>query len=73
MTNKNQVVGDNIVKLKCENDESAGRGSGPVQFEKDGDDIFGIDKLLTDAKRGSKRGGDEGKSEKSSKRRKDYD
>jgi len=55
-------------------DESAGRGSGPVQFEKDGDDIFGIDKLLTDAKRGSKRGGDE-KSEKSekSKRRKDYD
>ena len=45
---------------------------GPVQFEKDGDDLFGIDKLLTDAKRGSKRGGESDKSEKS-KRRKDYD
>ena len=32
-------------------DASAGRGSGPVQFEKDAEDIFGIDKLLTDAKR----------------------
>ena len=52
-------------------ESSGGRGSGPVQFEKDAEDIFGIDKLLTDAKRGSKRGADE-KHEKS-KRRKDYD
>ena len=32
-------------------DASAPRGSGPVQFERDQDDIFGIDKLLTEAKK----------------------
>ena len=30
---------------------SAQRGSGPVQFEKDQEDSFGIDKLLADVKR----------------------
>lgn len=53
-------------------DSSAPRGSGPVQFERDQDDIFGIDKLLTEAKKGSKRGSEREKDDKSkSKRRKD--
>jgi SNW domain-containing protein 1 len=46
---------------------SAPRGSGPVQFEKDQEDVFGLDKLLADVKAGSKRSGD--KEDKSSKRR----
>jgi len=45
-------------------DASAPRGSGPVQFEKD---IFGVDELLADVKRGSKRGTD--RDDKDSKRR----
>merc|ERR1711953_1660070 len=53
-------------------DSSAPRGSGPVQFERDQDEIFGIDKLLTEAKKGSKRGSEREKDDKSkSKRRKD--
>lgn len=32
-------------------DGSASRGAGPVQFEKDQEDSFGIDKLLADVKR----------------------
>merc|ERR1719259_1000997 len=79
----NELYGDDIENIAKQKrfvpdkgfegaDASAGRGSGPVQFEKDAEDIFGIDKLLTDAKRGSKRSGEKDKSEKS-KRRKDYD
>ncbi|CBY10990.1 unnamed protein product [Oikopleura dioica] len=45
-------------------DPSAPRGSGPVQFEQD---IFGVDELLADVKRGSKRGTD--REDKDSKRR----
>ena len=32
-------------------DNSAPRGSGPVQFEKDADDVFGVDKLLAEVKK----------------------
>ena len=32
-------------------DESVQRGAGPVQFEKDSEDVFGLDKLLADVKR----------------------
>lgn len=35
--------------------------SGPVQFEKDEEDPFGLDQFLQQAKRASKRGGDDGK------------
>jgi len=48
-------------------DNSAPRGSGPVQFEKDADDVFGVDKLLAEVKKGTKRGGD--KEDSSGKRR----
>ena len=58
----NELYGDDIENIAKQKrfvpdkgfegaDASAGRGSGPVQFEKDAEDIFGIDKLLTDAKR----------------------
>lgn len=33
---------------------------GPVQFEKDNGDVFGVDKFLDEAKRGTKRGLDTG-------------
>lgn len=33
---------------------------GPVQFEKDNGDVFGVDKFLDEAKRGTKRGLDLG-------------
>ena len=32
-------------------DQSAPRGSGPVQFEKDADDVFGVDKPLAEVKK----------------------
>ena len=39
-------------------DRSAGRREGPVQFEKDEEeDIFGLNKFLTAAKKGQKRPG----------------
>jgi SNW domain-containing protein 1 len=41
-------------------DRQASR-SGPVQFEKDEDDPFGLDQFLQQAKRASKRGADDGK------------
>ena len=58
----NELYGDDIENIAKQKrfvpdkgfegaDASAGRGSGPVQFEKDAEDIFGIDELLTDAKR----------------------
>jgi SNW domain-containing protein 1 len=31
--------------------DAGARGAGPVQFEKDQDDVFGLDKLLADVKR----------------------
>lgn len=42
-------------------DRSAGRRDGPVQYEKDveEEDIFGLDKFLTDAKKGKKRTAEE--------------
>ncbi|ODM94999.1 Puff-specific protein Bx42 [Orchesella cincta] len=40
--------------------------SGPVQFEKDEEDPFGLDQFLTQAKKASKRGADEGSKDKGS-------
>jgi len=41
-------------------DRSGGRREGPVQFEKDEEeDIFGLNKFLTAAKKGQKRPGDD--------------
>ncbi len=63
-------------------DRSAGAGrSGPVQFERDEEDPFGLDQFLDTAKKASnKRGSDDrggssrdrDRGESSSKRRKDY-
>lgn len=52
--------------------DAGARGAGPVQFEKDQDDVFGLDKLLADVKRGSKRdksGGDDKDPKEEKKRR----
>jgi len=47
-------------------DRAAGSSrSGPVQFEKDEEDPFGLDQFLQQAKRASKRGVDEGKDKSS--------
>lgn len=40
--------------------------SGPVQFEKDEEDPFGLDQFLTQAKKASKRGADESSKDKGS-------
>ncbi|KAK0395172.1 hypothetical protein QR680_001155 [Steinernema hermaphroditum] len=38
---------------------SSGRGAGPVQFEKDDEDVFGIGSLLKSTKEGKRRGDDD--------------
>ncbi|VDD95821.1 unnamed protein product, partial [Enterobius vermicularis] len=50
-------------------DASAARSGGPVQFEKDEDDIFGLGQLLQSAKEVKKRGHEGGNDDSSSKKR----
>ena len=57
---------------------SGGGRSGPVEFQKDTDDPFGLDAFLDTAKKASKRGNDDDRrrddrSRDERKRRKDYD
>jgi len=73
----NEVYGedlDNLIKTNrfvpdkefSGTDRAAGASrSGPVQFEKDEEDPFGLDQFLQQAKRASKRGGDEPKEKES--------
>ncbi|KAG8190087.1 hypothetical protein JTE90_006027 [Oedothorax gibbosus] len=78
----NEVYGEDFDKMMKSNrfvpdkefagtDRSA-RREGPVQFEKEEEDPFGLDKFLTEAKKASKRPTDDRDDRERSKRKKDY-